>query len=113
MNNTKNLILLSFITIIFLSSCGTIKEGFTNQKKYSSDEFLVEKKLPLVMPPDYKKLPMPKKDNPADLDKTRIKDLLINKKKQDIKSNSNNDIDISFEESVIKKIKKTDVNIEN
>ena len=30
----------------FLSSCGTIKEGFTNQKKNSSDEFLVEKKSP-------------------------------------------------------------------
>jgi len=37
------LILLSFI---FLQSCGTIKEGFSSQKKNSSDEFLVEKKSP-------------------------------------------------------------------
>ena len=34
--------LISLITL-FLSSCGTIKEGFTNQKKNNSDEFLVEK----------------------------------------------------------------------
>ena len=30
-----------------------LKEGFSNQKKNKSDEFLVEKKSPLVMPPDY------------------------------------------------------------
>ena len=28
---------------IFLSSCGTLKEGFTNQKKNNTDEFLIEK----------------------------------------------------------------------
>ena len=44
----KKLILLSFIYI--LTSCGTLKEGFKNQKKDSSDEFLVEKKSPLIMP---------------------------------------------------------------
>ena len=31
-----------------------------NQKKSSTDEFLVEKKSPLVMPPDYNELPIPK-----------------------------------------------------
>ena len=29
--------------ILLISSCGTIKEGFKNQKKDSSDEFLVQK----------------------------------------------------------------------
>lgn len=61
--------LTTYIAII-LSSCGTIKEGFTNQKKNSSDEFLVKKKLPLVMPPDYNNLPIPKKEN---VDKKKIK----------------------------------------
>ena len=42
-----------------LYSCGTIKEGFTNQKKNSTDEFLVEKKSPLIMPPSYGELPVP------------------------------------------------------
>ena len=45
---------------LFLLSCGTIKEGFSNQKKNNSDEFLVEKKTPLVMPPNYNELPEPK-----------------------------------------------------
>ena len=33
------------IIALFLSSCGSIKEGFVNQKKNNSDEFLVEKKI--------------------------------------------------------------------
>ena len=53
----KKIILLSFLYI--LTSCGTLKEGFKNQKKDSSDEFLVEKKSPLIMPPDYNELPVP------------------------------------------------------
>ena len=32
-------------------------------KKASSDEFLVEKKAPLVMPPDYDQLPIPNLDD--------------------------------------------------
>ena len=42
MNNFKKFIILNIL--LMLCSCGTIKEGFTNQKKNSSDEFLVEKK---------------------------------------------------------------------
>ena len=56
----KYLKILLLIYLLFsFNSCGTIKEGFTNQKKNSSDEFLVEKKSPLVMPPDYSELPVP------------------------------------------------------
>ena len=47
------------VILITVQSCGTIKEGFKSQKKNSTDEFLVEKKSPLVMPPDFDKLPMP------------------------------------------------------
>ena len=42
MNNYKKFIFLNILLMLY--SCGTIKEGFTNQKKNSSDEFLVEKK---------------------------------------------------------------------
>ena len=34
------------ISILALNSCGTIREGFSSQKKNSIDEFLVEKKSP-------------------------------------------------------------------
>ena len=57
MSNYKKFIILNIILMLY--SCGTIKEGFTNQKKNSSDEFLVEKKSPLVMPPSYGELPIP------------------------------------------------------
>ena len=50
------------IIILFLSSCGTLKEGFVNSKKENSDEFLVEKKMPLKMPPSFNELPEPKEN---------------------------------------------------
>ena len=43
MNKYKFFIYIS-LTCLLITSCGTVKEGFTNQKKESSDEFLVEKK---------------------------------------------------------------------
>ena len=52
-----------FNILIFLSSCGAVKEGFKNQKKNSSDEFLVEKKQPLIMPPNFNDLPIPEEEN--------------------------------------------------
>ncbi len=90
--------------IIFLSSCGTAKKAFTNQKKNSSDEFLVEKKSPLVMPPDYGDLPEPKDTvNKSKNEDTKIKKLIISEDNSstDIKSEVNKD----FEENLIEKIK--------
>ena len=52
--------------LIVLYGCGTIKEGFQNQKKNSSDEFLVEKKSPLVLPPEYNELPIPNENKITD-----------------------------------------------
>ena len=51
-------ILLIFLPL-FLAACGSTADGFKLKKKSSADEFLVEKKSPLVLPPDYGKLPKP------------------------------------------------------
>ena len=75
MKNIKFLI-LSFIIFVLLSSCGVIKDGFSLQKKDNTDEFLVEKKNPLKLPPNFEELPVPKSDN----------DLGANQKDQEIKS---------------------------
>ena len=58
----KKISLISLFAIVFFifQSCQTVKEGLTSQKKKSTDEFLVEKKSPLVMPPDFNELPLPK-----------------------------------------------------
>ena len=54
------IIFLILVTSFILNSCGTVKDAFDPQRKNSSDEFLIEKKSPLSMPPDFEKLPKPK-----------------------------------------------------
>ena len=92
--------------IIILNSCATVKEGFTNQKKNSSDEFLVEKKSPLVMPPNYGELPLPDKEqNKTDLNENKIKELLSNESNPEYKTTNSENTGLSIEESFIEKIK--------
>ena len=104
MNIFKKFILLNFIFL--LVSCGTAKDTFVNQKKNNTDEFLVEKKSPLVMPPDYNELPIPKeKIEQTDINENEFK-TLITQKNQDTKSDSNEDVNKNFEELLLDKIKK-------
>ena len=55
--------LLSLIVLFFATSCGgtwdSVKRGLTGQKSNSTDEFLVEKKDPLILPPNFEDLPAP------------------------------------------------------
>jgi|TARA_B100000902_G_C27195243_1_gene856103 hypothetical protein len=53
-------ILIIFICSIILASCKSANDAFSLKKRSNTDEFLVEKKNPLVMPPDFEKLPSPK-----------------------------------------------------
>ena len=104
MNIFKKFILLNFIFL--LVSCGTVKDAFVNQKKNNTDEFLVEKKSPLVMPPDYNELPIPKeKIEQTDINENEFK-TLITQTNQDTKSDSNEDVNKNFEELLLDKIKK-------
>ena len=54
--NIKILFLLVAISI-FNSGCSSVKEAFDPQRKNGSEEFLVEKKAPLSMPPNFNELP--------------------------------------------------------
>ncbi len=91
-----------YLILLLFNSCGTIKKGFQNPKKNSSDEFLVEKKSPLVMPPEFTELPIPKTQN----DKVEIKENniknLISKQKTDDNSNVSSP---DLEGSILGKIK--------
>ena len=99
-------LLIFFQLILFLYSCSTIKEGFTNQKKSSSDEFLVEKKSPLVMPPDYNDLPVPDQNNEmAETNEDKIKDLVTKNKNENAEMNNAEDGNSNIEQSILKKIK--------
>ena len=99
-------ILVFFKLILFLYSCSTLKEGFTNQKKSSSYEFLVEKKSPLVMPPDYNDLPLPDQNNEmAETNEDKIKDLVTKNNNENAEMNNAEDGNSNIEHSVLKKIK--------
>ena len=99
-------ILVFFKLILFLYSCSTLKEGFTNQKKSSSDEFLVEKKSPLVMPPDYNDLPVPDENKEtAEVNKNKIKDLVTKNNNENAEMNNAEDGNSNIEQSILKKIK--------
>ena len=56
-------IIYIFALVFFTVSCAdtfdSVKRGLTGQKKGSSDEFLIRKKDPLILPPDYENLPTP------------------------------------------------------
>ena len=99
-------LLIFFQLILFLYSCSTVKEGFTNQKKSSSDEFLVEKKSPLVMPPDYNDLPVPDQNKEkVETNQNKIKDLVTKNENENGENNNSKDGNLDIEQSILKKIK--------
>ena len=80
------------------------KRRFYKSKKNNTDEFLIEKKSPLVMPPDYNELPIPDEEN-IENDSNEIKSLIS--KSKNIESEKKLDEKKStFENSILKKIKK-------
>jgi len=97
------------LLLLFLPACSAIKDGFTLKKKENLDEFLVEKKNPLIMPPDFNKLPEPtsKKDdqNSQEIeDSNDINELFPDNSKDIVKSEEKN---ISLPEiAILEEIKK-------
>ena len=101
MKNLKIFIVLN-IAILLLTSCSTVKKGFQNPKKNNSDEFLVEKKSPLVMPPDFDELPIPKvNDDKANVETNNIKKLISENMTDSVDSNLENK---DLENSILDKI---------
>ena len=103
-------ILLILTSSFLLNGCSNLKDTLTGNKKNNTDEFLIQKKNPLVLPPDFDALPLPKN---AEIQKVTLEDDMNIKK---ILQNSNNGKEESspevisdnksFEESLLKKIKK-------
>jgi len=96
---------LTILFFLVLQSCSTIKEGFSSQKKNSRDEFLVEKKSPLVMPPDFNELPMPNtSETQLEENSSSIKSLITSNEETNV-SEQNNETNQNLESSILKKIK--------
>ena len=95
--------------VIILTSCQKFSEGMTGSKRSkTSDEFLVLKKKPLVMPPDFDDMPLPKqnkqKEEELSASSESIEDLLNIKKEENNESFESGNHS-SVEQSILKKIK--------
>ena len=99
------LIIIVFVVISLVSACGTIRKGFQPDKK-KGEEFLVEKKSPLVMPPEFNKLPTPNpKEITSDTEKIDIKSIISGRKTmKTLKKNT--EVSNSIEKLILKEIKK-------
>ena len=100
-----NKIFFLMILLFTLSSCQGVKDALSGKKYENSDEFLVIKKNPLVLPPNFNDLPTPK--DVADTTQiedieNEIEDLLSSIKDSDEVSESSSSDTESF---VLEKIK--------
>ena len=101
----KNLFIF-FILLFLLNSCGSVIDAgnvLRNEKITTTDEFLVKKRNPLVLPPNFEEIPEPgssvkKKESEDD----KIKKILKSPKIE----NSANNKSSSTEESILQKIRK-------
>ena len=101
-----NKIFLFFTTIIFLNSCGGLSDAgkvLRNEKVRSSDEFLVKKREPLSLPPDYKELPEPNSMKNIKEKKEDNINKIFNIPKEEASQNKGA---LSVEQSIIDKIRK-------
>ena len=87
-------------------SCQTIKNAVTGVKQENSDEFLVQKKHPLVLPPDFTELPVPFEES-IKVTEVQIEDDIekLLGIENNIKDTDNTSDSSSIENFVLKKIK--------
>ena len=107
----KKLIKLIFIFTIILSqnNCTSFKNAITNTKEPGGDEFLVIKKQPLTIPPDFDTIPVPiSEKNFEESDEITISENEIENLLKDISSNkeiqSDQKVSDDLEKSILKKI---------
>ena len=104
MNKTKNFILLISILVTVLS-CTSLKDGLSSNKN-NSDEFLVEKKAPLVMPPEFNELPVPSNNSIEDDNENNAKKLITKSGTSNPDMGNSENTNSNLEESILEKIKK-------
>tara|TARA_Y100000768_G_C23727850_1_gene563396 strand:+ start:244 stop:561 length:318 start_codon:yes stop_codon:yes gene_type:complete len=102
----KNKFKILIIFLFLLNSCQSATDALQGKKRSEQgDEFLVEKKNPLAMPPDYEKLPTPgnEKVSPDTFSENKeVKDLL-NIEDNEV-GTKENDSSADIESSIIEKI---------
>ena len=88
--------------IFFVASCDTldsVKRGLTGEKRASTDEFFIQKKDPLILPPDYENLPTPDESGVALNEEISSFEKTLGESIEDSSSTSS-----TVENSILKKI---------
>ena len=101
-------VIIQFLCLIFLYSCTGVQDVLEGKKRSeNSDEFLVEKKNPLTVPPDMNELPVPldqEEQKSNEDDSTDIKKVLqIDETQESIDENSDGE-NKNLEQSILEKI---------
>jgi len=104
---------LFFVTLVslFLLSCQSVQDGLTLKKKENTEQFLIEKKKPLIMPPDFDDLPQP---GNLDLENEKVEnendemnlDSLIQSSNKSNGKSINDEISSEIQKKIDKKLQK-------
>ena len=97
------LILLIFLVTSCADTWGNVKRGLTGAKQKSTDEFLVQKKDPLILPPDFDSLPSPSDKEEAIEEMSSFEKTFKQESETEITASS---AESSAEDSILKQIRK-------
>tara|TARA_Y100001970_G_scaffold189383_1_gene230224 strand:+ start:53 stop:379 length:327 start_codon:yes stop_codon:yes gene_type:complete len=108
MNKYIKLIFI-FVITLSLTSCGGTRDFLTNAKKSGGDEFLVEKKQPLTIPPNFEDIPVPMSEEQEEIsEEEETSEAEITEMLKELEGESNQsseEISGNLENSILKKIK--------
>jgi len=110
MKKNNYLIFLLFFLLLF-SGCQDVKKGLTGKKIDQGEEFLVIKKNPLVVPPDFEKMPIPKNEieesNSIEVENNQDNDFkkLLKTQDQNVDLSDSRENSGDLEKKIIDKIK--------
>ncbi len=110
MKKYKSLFLITLVSL-FLLSCKSVQDGLTLKKKENTEQFLIEKKKPLIMPPDFDDLPQP---GNLDVENEKVKNendelnlnSLIQSSNKSNGKNINDEISSEIQKKIDKKLQK-------
>ncbi len=97
------LMMLIFLVTSCADSWSNVKRGLTGAKQKSTDEFLVQKKDPLILPPDFDSLPSPSVREEAIEEMSSFEKTFKQESETEITASSS---DSSAEDSILKQIRK-------
>ena len=95
--------MLIFLVTSCADSWSNVKLGLTGAKQKSTDEFLVQKKDPLILPPDFESLPSPSDREEAIEEMSSFEKTLKQESETEITASST---ESSAEDSILKQIRK-------